>query len=63
MGIFEVMEYNDDIKNLLLQGKTAFEIEKYALDRGMSSLERDGSYKIIKGHITLEELYRLVKHK
>lgn len=57
------MEYNDEIKNLLLQGKTAFEIEKYALEKGMSNLERDGIYKIIKGVVTLEELYRLVKHK
>ena len=48
MGIFEVMEYTDEIKNLLLQGKTAFEIERYALDKGMSNLERDGIYKIIK---------------
>lgn len=57
------MEYSDSIKDLLLQGKTAFEIEKYALDRGMSNLERDGIYKVIKGNITLDELYRLVKHK
>lgn len=63
IGIFEVMEYNDDIKSLLLQGKTAYEIEKYALDKGMSNLERDGIYKIIKWLITLDELYRLVKHK
>lgn len=57
------MEYNDAIKDLLLQGKTAFEIEKYALEKGMSSLERDGIYKVIQWVITLDELYRLVKHK
>ncbi len=57
------MEYTDTIKELLLQGKTAFEIEKYALEKGMSSLERDGIYKLIKGKITLDELYRLVKHR
>lgn len=57
------MEYNDEIKNLLLQGKTAFEIEKYALEKGMANLERDGIFKIIRGVMTLEELYRLVKHK
>ncbi len=63
IGIFEVMEYNDEIKNLLLQWKTAFEIEKYALEKGMSNLERDGIFKVMKGIITLDELYRLVKHK
>ncbi len=63
IGIFEVMEYTDDVKNMLLQGKTAFEIEKFALSKWMSNLERDGIYKVIKGMITLEELYRLIKHK
>lgn len=63
MGIFEVMEYNDDIKNLLLQGKTAFEIEKFALSKWMINLERDGVFKIIRGITTLEEIYRIVTHR
>lgn len=63
MGIFEVMEYNDDIKNLLLQGKTAFEIEKYALSKWMMNLERDWVFKIIRGTTSLEEIYRIVTHR
>lgn len=63
MGIFEVMEYNDDIKNLLLQGKTAFEIEKFALSKWMMNLERDGVFKIIRGMTSLEEIYRIVTHR
>jgi type II secretory ATPase GspE/PulE/Tfp pilus assembly ATPase PilB-like protein len=63
VGIFEVMEYNDDIKNLLLQWKTAFEIEKFALAQGMTNLERDGIYKIIKWATSLDEIYRIVTHK
>jgi type II secretory ATPase GspE/PulE/Tfp pilus assembly ATPase PilB-like protein len=58
-----VMEYTDDIKNLLLQGKTAFEIEKYALSQWMMNLERDGIFKIIKWATTLDEIYRIVTHK
>lgn len=57
------MEYTDDIKNLLLQGKTAFEIEKFALAQGMMNLERDGVFKIINGKTTLDEIYRIVTHK
>lgn len=63
VGIFEVMEYTDDIKNLLLQGKTAFEIEKFALSKGMTNLERDGVFKILKGMTSLDEVYRIVTHK
>ena len=63
VGIFEVMEYTDEIKNLLLQGKTAFEIEKYALSQWMTNLERDGVFKIIKWATTLDEIYRIVTHR
>ena len=57
------MEYDDEIKNLLLNGKTALDIEAYALKNGMMNLERDGIFKSIEGQTTLEEVYRIVKHK
>lgn len=63
IGIFEVMEYNDDIKKLLIDGKTAFDIERYALDHWMMNLERDGVFKIVKGMTSLDELYSIVTHK
>lgn len=61
--LFESMEYTDELKNLLLQGKTAFEVEKWMLENGMINLERDGIFKTIKWQTTLEEVYRLSKHK
>ena len=48
VGIFEMMDYTDEIKNMLLDGKSAFEVENVALQRGMINLERDGVFKIIK---------------
>jgi hypothetical protein len=35
------MDYSDDIKTLILDGKSAFEIGHYALAKGMIDLERD----------------------
>lgn len=61
VGLFEMMDYTDEIKNLLLNGKSAFEVESLALQRGMINLERDGVFKIIKGMTTLDEVYRYVK--
>ena len=61
VGLFEMMDYSDEIKNLLLEGKSAFEVESVALQRGMINLERDGVFKIIKGITTLDEVYRYVK--
>ena len=63
VGLFEMMDYTDEIKNLLLDGKSSFEVESVALQRGMINLERDGVFKIIKGMTTLEEVYRYVKAK
>lgn len=63
IGLFECMEYDDLLKDMLLHDKTAFEVEKALLENGMISLERDGIFKTIKGLTTLEEVYRLSKHK
>lgn len=63
VGVFEFMEYTDDIRQMLIEGKTAFEIEKFALKRGMIDLERDALFKVMKWWIPLEEVYRLVTHK
>lgn len=63
VGVFEFMEYTDDIKQMLINGKTAFEVEKFALRKGMIDLERDALFKVIKWRIPIEEVYRLVTHK
>jgi len=61
--LFEMMDYTDDIRNLLLAGKSAFEVEGYALQHGMINLERDWVFKAIQWYITLEEVYENVKTK
>ena len=56
-----MMDYTDDVRMMLLDGKSAFEIGKYALSQGMIDLERDGLFKAIKGLLDLNEIYRFVK--
>ncbi|HRX64210.1 MAG TPA: GspE/PulE family protein [Candidatus Absconditabacterales bacterium] len=63
LGIFELMDYTDDIKNMIMEGKSNMEIEQYALKNGMIDLERDGIFKVIKGMTDLDEIYRYVKTK
>ena len=60
---FVTMDYTDDLKNLLLAGKSAFEVEQYALEHGMINLERDGIFKVIQGKTSLDEVYDSVKSK
>lgn len=63
LGIFEVMDYSDDIKNMLMEWKSNMEIEQHALKNGMIDLERDGIFKVIKWMTDLDEIYRYVKTK
>jgi type II secretory ATPase GspE/PulE/Tfp pilus assembly ATPase PilB-like protein len=56
------MDYTDEIKSMILQGKSTFEIERYALQKGMVNLERDGAFKMIRGILDLDEVYRFVKN-
>jgi type II secretory ATPase GspE/PulE/Tfp pilus assembly ATPase PilB-like protein len=57
------MEYDDELKTMLLQDKTAFEIEQFALSMGMINLERDGIFKVIQQKTTLDEVYRTTRHR
>jgi len=57
------MDYTEELKGMLLDGKSVFEIEHHALQNGMINLERDGVFKVIKGMTTLDEVYRYVKTK
>jgi len=61
--LFECMEYNDFLKSMLLDNKTAFQVEHELLLHNMINLERDGIFKSIKQLTTLEEVYRLSKHR
>lgn len=63
-AIYEMLEFDDEIKEMLLVWKTALSLEKYALEqKWMVNLERDAIFKVIQWRISLDEVYRLVKHK
>ncbi len=61
--LYELMEYDDNLKQKILDGASALEVEKFALKEWMINLERDWVFKIIKWLITPNELYRFIKHK
>jgi type II secretory ATPase GspE/PulE/Tfp pilus assembly ATPase PilB-like protein len=61
VGLFELMDYTDDIKNMLIEWKSNMEIEQHALKNWMIDLNRDGIFKVIKWVTDLDEVYRYVK--
>jgi len=58
LGLYEVMEVNDELRELILVGASALELKKKALDLGMMTLRRSGLTKAAAGLTTLEEVLR-----
>lgn len=61
VGIFEVLELNDEIKEAILAKKSAGEISTLAIAHGMTTMLQDGISKIKQGVTTLEEVLRVTK--
>jgi type IV pilus assembly protein PilB len=61
-GLYEVMEVDDEIRELILIGASAVELKKKAIERGMFTLRRSGLIKIKDGLTTLEEVARETVH-
>jgi type IV pilus assembly protein PilB len=58
VGLIEVMNIDDDIRDLILAGGTAIDIKKKAIENGMITLRRSGLIKIKDGMTTVEEVVR-----
>ena len=50
VGLYEVMEINDELRELILVGASALELKKKAMDKGMITLRRSGLIKVALGH-------------
>jgi type IV pilus assembly protein PilB len=61
-GLYEVMEVDDEIRELILIGASAVELKKKAIERGMITLRRSGLVKVKEGVSTLEEVARETLH-
>ena len=56
IAIIEILTLTDKIKELIMDGKSTFEIRKAALEEGFLPFEMDGIKKVVDGKITLQEL-------
>ncbi len=62
IGIFEVLFMSLGIKDAIMKGNTATQIQEIAQKEGMVTLEQDGLIKALKGDTSFEEVYKLVKN-
>jgi type IV pilus assembly protein PilB len=58
VGLYEVLEVSDELRELILVGASALELRKKAIEQGMISLRRSGLIKVAAGMTTLEEVMR-----
>ncbi|MET0551990.1 MAG: ATPase, T2SS/T4P/T4SS family, partial [Vicinamibacteria bacterium] len=58
IGLYEVMEISEGIRDLVMVGATAVEIKRKALEEGMLTLRMSGLEKIRNGVTSIEEVLR-----
>jgi len=58
VGLYEVMEVTEDLRELILVGASALELRRKAVDEGMIPLRGSGLRKIKDGVTTLDEVVR-----
>ncbi len=58
VGLYEVMEITDELRELVLVGASALELRRKAIDEGMITLRQSGLRKVKDGVTTVEEVAR-----
>ncbi len=58
VGLYEVMEITEELRELILVGASALELKRKAVDEGMITLRRSGLRKVMEGVTTIEEVAR-----
>ncbi|HEY3205153.1 MAG TPA: type IV-A pilus assembly ATPase PilB [Thermoanaerobaculia bacterium] len=58
VGLFEVLLFSDEIRDMILSGASSIELKRKAMEEGMVSLRMSGLQKIREGATSLEEVLR-----
>jgi type IV pilus assembly protein PilB len=58
VGLYEVMEVTEDLRELILVGASALELRRKAVDEGMITLRGSGLRKVKDGVTTIDEVVR-----
>ena len=61
IGIFEILEMQESIKQLIVEKADSFKIEKEAVRLGMTTMLEDGLEKVENGLTTLEEVLKAAR--
>ena len=58
VGLYEVLEVTDELRELVLVGASALELRRKAIEEGMITLRQSGLRKVKAAMTTVEEVAR-----
>ncbi len=61
IGIYEVLEVDNEISDLIIKKATADDLKKVAIKKGMITMSQDGFIKAKNGITTIEEILRVTQ--
>lgn len=61
VGIYEVMRITEELGRMIMEQKTAADLEKVAIKDGMLLMKQDGYLKALDGVTTIEEVLRVAE--
>jgi type IV pilus assembly protein PilB len=61
VGIYELMELNDDLRDIITANPSLTDLRRAACQTGMRNLRQDGLEKVAGGQTTVEELMRVTE--
>lgn len=59
LGLYEVMDVNEEIQNMIVTRATSATIQRKAVEQGMVTMRQDGYLKALQGLTTMEEVNRV----
>ena len=62
-GIYELLEVDDDIRRVILQGGDSRSVRAEADKKGMKGMMADGADKVIQGITSVEEVLRVIQEE
>jgi len=58
VGLYEVLQVTDDLREMILMGSSTLDIRRKAIEDGMLTLRASGLHKIAAGQTSIEEVLK-----
>ena len=61
MGIYELLELDEEMRDLITSNPTLGELRRASVERGMVNIREDGLRKAASGQTTIDEIMRVTE--